>query len=337
MNKKNFNIYIMIILCILVVFVWVYKNREPLKSSSDTLDNETVANNIDNFKLENHDLVYRNDNNMKNIIGNLKQNISKNILSYEITWLSYFSTSQINDRTNMSIFNLNDNDIIKEKNEVEEDLNVYDPSLKKSLNKNNPEVYIYHTHTTESYSNVSENSEDSIEKKYNVAGLGELLCKYLEDDYGIATKHDETVHNEVYIGSYRDARETLEKELSTYSGYKLIIDMHRDSPVNKDAVTATINGESIAKLMFVLDLSHDGVNETKKVMDDILQVSNKLFPELWRSKPILTYDEGIDYFNQDLTKNNILIEVGSNVNSFEEAQGSMKYLSRVIAEYINRY
>ncbi len=335
-NKNNFNIYIIIILCILIVSVLLYKSREPLKPSSDTLDDETLTNNIDDFKLENNDIIYKNDNILTNIIENVRINISKDILSREITWLNYFNkASQINNKENVSIFNLNDKDIIKEKSEVQGDLNVYDPSLKKSIDKNNPEVYVYHTHTTESYFNVSVDFKDSREKKYNLSGLGELLCKYLEDDYGIATKHDETVHNEVYLGSYKHSRETLEKELSVYSGYKLIIDMHRDSIPNKNVVTATINGENAAKMMFVLDLSHEGAGETKKVMDDLSAISDTLFPGLRRNT--YTYEEGSSYFNQDLTGSNILIEIGSNANTLEEAQNTMKYLSRIIAEYINRH
>gem|GEM_PF-3550200 len=262
-----------------------------------------------------------------------KLNITNAIMYKEITWLGYYNnTDGKNKSKNMLAFVLNDNDLVKKENMSQRDVNVYDPSLKQVLDKNNPQVYIYHSHTTESYFNVSVDFKDSWEKKYNISGIGQMLSDLLENDYGIASKHDDTIHNEVYIGAYKHSREILQRELINYSGYKLIIDMHRDASDNIAAQTLNINGENVAKIMFVLDIQHEGAEKNIKVTNDLVAISNKLFPGF--CKKTFTYNGGSSYFNQDLSGNCVLIEIGANCNTLEEAQNSQKYIARIIAEYL---
>nr|WP_242947216.1 stage II sporulation protein P [Clostridium haemolyticum] len=68
-------------------------------------------------------------------------------------------------------------------------------------------------------------------------------------------------------------------------------------------------------------------------------MSNKLYPG---NKTCKSYNRGTWYYNygknlysQDLSNNAILVEVGSHLNTLDEAKASSKYLSRIIAEYIN--
>ena len=44
----------------------------------------------------------------------------------------------------------------------------------------------------------------------------------------------------------------MEKYLKEYKDFDLIIDMHRDAVYSKSSVTMNMNGENVAKLMFVL-------------------------------------------------------------------------------------
>jgi stage II sporulation protein P len=52
------------------------------------------------------------------------------------------------------------------------------------------------------------------------------------------------------------------------------------------------------------------------------------------AKGVLYYNHGIRNFNQGMSNNAILIEVGSDINTTTEAQASMKYLARIIAQVI---
>ncbi len=335
-KSKKGVLYIAVILSILVVFAIVFKDQIYLLNSKTNLKDLEVSNSVESFKIQSTDLVHNENQVLNNFLDIRRFNLTHAILSHEIAWLKYYDKTETKDKVSVSNFSLNDNDLVKDANSTatsQADTNVYNPSLKQVLDKNKPQVYIYHTHTTESYFNVSIDFKDSKEKKYNISGVGQILSEMLENDYGIATKQDDAIHNDVYVGSYKHSREALQNELACYSGYKLILDMHRDASDNKNAETININGENVAKIMFVLDIQHEGAEKNIQITNDLIAISNKLFPGF--CKGTYTYDGGSSYFNQDLSGNNVLIEVGANCNTLEEAKNSQKYIARIIAEYLN--
>ena len=206
-----------------------------------------------------------------------------------------------------------------------------EPISYNSLNKDKPKVLVYHSHSTEAY----DNSQDTKDKNLNVIGMGELLCKYLDENYGISAENDDTIYDAPYIDSYTNSRKMLQEKLSNYSGYDLIIDLHRNVSQNKSDELVNIEGTDTAKCLFVIDTSNKYYKENLKVVDDLTAISNKLFPGL--VKGAFTYENAISHFNQDLNKNIIFLEIGSDKNSLEEAQNSIKCMAEVIAEYINNY
>ena len=112
---------------------------------------------------------------------------------------------------------------------------LYDPNLKKTLNKAKPEVLIYHSHTSEAY-RASDNDTSKISSSSdvtkNVSSVGDVIKEELEKKYGIAVIHDKTVHDKGnYYGAYKKSGVTLDKYLKEYGDFKLIIDLHRDSVI----------------------------------------------------------------------------------------------------------
>ncbi|MFD3157597.1 stage II sporulation protein P [Haloimpatiens sp. FM7330] len=217
-----------------------------------------------------------------------------------------------------------------EKNKV---VSIYNPKLKKKLNVNKPEVFIYHTHTHESYKPGKVSSSD---QKVNVCAVGDMITNELMKNYGVSVIHDKTIHDSVYPQCYSRSSKTVDKYLKKYGGFKLIIDLHRDSCGNKKAVTSKINGEDVARIMFVADLSNPKLKSTMGTIDSLKSIINKICPTLMRSKSIYTYNHGKGHFNQHKSNNSVLIEAGSYVNTTDEAKRTGKYLARVIAEYLNK-
>jgi stage II sporulation protein P len=216
--------------------------------------------------------------------------------------------------------------------------NLYNPNLKKTLNNTKPEILIYHSHTSEAY-RVSDNdaskTSSTMDQTKNVCAVGDIIAEELEKNYGIAVIHDKTVHDKGdYNGAYKKSGVTLDKYLKEYKDFKLVIDLHRDD-VDKSAVTTKINGENVARFMFVVTQKNPKYAKQKKLIDSMIVISNKLFPELLRSKAIYTYEWGMGYYNQNKSDNAMLIEVGSNNSTIEEAKNTGKYLARIIAEQIN--
>lgn len=237
-------------------------------------------------------------------------------------------------------FTLNEDQVYEDETKAEAGGNMSSaPGFSEELKKEpsvKPEVLIYHTHTCESYKPYGNNNVD---KNKNITQVGEELKKELEK-YGITTIHDTTIHDiETYNESYARSRVTLDKYLKEYKDFKLIIDMHRDSIENKNTVTTTINGEKVARFSFVMTKKNPHADKNIQVSEKIREIANKLYPgnEATNSfnKGTFYYNYGKQFYNQDASNNAVLIEVGSHINTIDEAKGSAKYLARIMAEYIN--
>ena len=247
---------------------------------------------------------------------------SSSIIGNEI---SYFGIKANIKANNIIPFSIDEKTIIRVDN-------IRDNSLKKELDENKPEVLIYHTHTTEAY---AEGGIDSVDENYNVIGVGNVLEEELKNTYGISVIHDKTNHSESYNDSYARSIETVQKYLNEYGdNFKLIIDLHRDSVENKNAVTAIVNGESTAKIMFVTATKSTRYEANQALADEFYNKANELFPGFARSPVIYNY--GAMRKTQSLSDSTMLIECGANVNTSQEAKNSAKLIARLIAEYINK-
>ena len=231
-------------------------------------------------------------------------------------------------------FELDESSIIKYTDE--EKNNLYNPKLKKELNKSKPEVLIYHTHTGEGYVETKNFTNDP---NHNVVGVGNIITKELEN-YGISVIHDKTVHDVSYNDSYNRSRDTVKKYYDKYGdNFKLVIDIHRDgidkkkaTNRTKDLFTVNINKQSMARIMFLNTRGSSKFSSNEKMRKNLYNIANSLYPGLVTSE---TWNRGINLLNQDILSNSILFEVGSNINTSKEAMTSAKYIARVIAEYIN--
>ncbi|WP_446899721.1 stage II sporulation protein P [Clostridium sp. LBM24168] len=214
-------------------------------------------------------------------------------------------------------------------NVSESKVSAFDPSLKRTMNKEKPDVLIYHTHTTESYKPGDPNSFDDTK---NVCAVGDQLVAEL-NKYGISAINDKTVHDaEAYTQSYARSSVTLDKYLKKYGDFKLVIDMHRDATENKNSVTVNVNGENVSKFMLVMARKNPHFDKNMALANQIVNLSNQLYPGL--SKGVCYYNYGTRYFNQDKSNNAILLEVGADINTTEESKASMKYMARILAQVI---
>lgn len=220
---------------------------------------------------------------------------------------------------------------------VDRKVETFNPSLAQNLDKSKPAVFIYHTHTTEAYGLKDYNTNDETK---SVVAVGDALAKELETKYGIAVVHDKTVHNAgAFLKSYSRSGETVDKYLKQFGDFKIIIDLHRDAvgKDNKKAVTTKMNGENVAKYMFVLGTKNPHLNKNLDLVKKMVGISESLYPGFARSakdgKGLYYYSNA--YFNQQKSNNSVLIEVGAEENTIDESTASAKYLARIIAQTIN--
>ncbi len=187
---------------------------------------------------------------------------------------------------------------------------------------NGKSIYIYNTHQSEKYAtnSVKEGSQYLMQllqqKGYSV--------EYETTDFELY----KTNNNIDYSYSYTVSKKYLNIALSNHGSYDLVIDFHRDS-IDKSLSTLITNNKSYAKLMFVVGKgseNYEAVNTRCETLSDML---NNKVDGLCRG----VYLKKNDY-NQGVTDNMLLIEVGANENTYEEVQNSLQILAVVIDEYL---
>ncbi len=272
------------------------------------------------------------------------------IIGNEVSFFNSINKVNISgnlDNSSKSVFNIFEPYVVKEESiarVTEEDLAelnktsaAYDPSLKKTLDKANVEVLIYHTHTHEGY---AEAGSDTEQEDFSVVGVGEVLAQELEDGYGISVIHDKTIHDtSPYDQSYYRSKPTVQSYLNEFPNLKLIIDLHRNSGPSKDRTTVEINGQSLARVMFVTSKASPYYTEMMETVNEMISTSEELFPGFLADGNsgvgLYEYNRGSNNFSQDLSPACILTEFGTNLNTAQEAKLSAKYLARLIAENLN--
>ena len=236
-------------------------------------------------------------------------------------------------------------------NRTESDINleeIYNLPPNLSFKKNGEvEVLILHTHATEGYlpkdmANYSQEDIDQTEEESrSVIAVGEIIRKKLSD-YGIVAIHDKTLHdNPSYQESYNRAAETTKKYLEEYPTIKIVIDIHRDSVSSNGGLIKGVsqqNGKDAAQIMFVAGSQTGKVSgfdkwqENLKLVLRLQEMAETLYPGLARA----IYFTSKKY-NQHLSTGSILIEVGTSVNSIEEAKYSAELLGDILGITFNLF
>ena len=210
----------------------------------------------------------------------------------------------------------------------------------KTLRGAEPTILIYHTHTTEAYlktpqSDYRETSSwrtDDADK--NVIAVGEALKEILERQYGFHVIHDTTNHEPPKLAtSYDRSLVTMQKYHKKYPSIVLFIDLHRDAyqAVEKPTDYVIVNGTETAKLMFVVGRGdkyqekpfyETNVTLAKHMTEYLQSIDSKL------ARPVRIK---AGRYNQHVSPNCILVEVGHNANTLEQSIAAMPYLADSIA------
>ena len=218
-----------------------------------------------------------------------------------------------------------------------------------SVSRNKPSVLIYHTHTTEAYQILDRDFyaqgyiTRSKDTSFNMVRVGDEIVKELEKN-GFQCIHDTEIHDVKYSGAYDHSRKAVTEYLKKYPSVQITLDIHRDAIEQSDGTkikpTATRNGHKAAQVMII-----SGCQEKGNPVEDFsdwrynlvfaVTLQNKLetlFPGLTR--PIFFAPRR---YNMNLTRNSLLIEVGSDSNTLQEAALSGKMIGKALAEVMKEY
>lgn len=330
MNDKSGSVFLALVslLCVAIMGLsvcLVFKDKEIIKSfrtvSEYTFDNNKEISKISNISDSNTAIDV-------NASGEAVGSIVEKFISPYSANTSYNNVYVKNTSSN----SLDIASMLKEKQHV---------LFAKSKN---PQILIVHTHTNECYlpeerdyytkTDVTRSSDNNI----NVVAVGSLIAKKL-NEAGYVTIHDQTVHDATYTGSYSRSAETIKKHLAENPSIKLVIDIHRDS-ISADETTrvkpvATIKGKKCAQVMLVMCCGEgiegfDNWRDNMKFALKYQQTLEVMFPGLARAMNYLSYK-----YNQDLATPSILLEVGTEVNSIEEALNSAEFAADALIAHLN--
>mgnify|MGYP000969853173 FL=1 len=206
------------------------------------------------------------------------------------------------------------------------------------IDKEIPYILIYHTHGTESYSEIQKGVHHTTDRAYNITTIGENVAGILEDKghkvEHITTYHDIPSYNKSYTRSLNTATEALQKN----NNLKLLIDMHRegielkDSSVKNnldkyiDKFTTEINGKTVATFFFVIGPDTPNKEEVLNFAKYFKTISDIIYPGLCNGIHIKPRGK----FNQFLSDHYMLVEMGSNLNTMEEVTETSKLFAELL-------
>lgn len=213
--------------------------------------------------------------------------------------------------------------------------------------KSAPTVLIFHTHTTESYELLNygwyttEYVTRSNSPDRNMVRVGTAICEELTK-MGIGVVHDTEIHDTQYTGAYDRSRESIEKIMAENPSIQVVIDVHRDAIKQSDGTrikpTAEINGKKAAQIMIIAGCEDGKVTEFPRWEENLtfaLQLQKTAetdYPGLMR--PILF---SARKYNMDVTPCSVLLEMGSDSNTLEEAEYSGHLIGKALGELILQY
>ncbi|OEH93685.1 stage II sporulation protein P [Bacillus solimangrovi] len=202
-------------------------------------------------------------------------------------------------------------------------------------------VFLYHTHSRESYLPHLPNAktgDEAYHHEVNVTMVGERLKQELEAR-GIGTVVDKTdftqnilskgIH---YSRSYDESRPVIKQAINNNKDLQYFFDIHRDWQT-KDNTTVTINEEKYARTFFVIGGEHAKYEKNLQLAKTMHQLLDEKYPGLSRGITTKQGQGTNGKFNQDLSENALVIEMGGVENSLDEVYRTTEALADVFAEY----
>lgn len=210
-----------------------------------------------------------------------------------------------------------------------------------------PEVLIMHTHTCEAYldTDTGQYPESfyprTTDEQYSVVAVGEAITDAL-NEAGIGTIHDKTIHdNPSYNGSYYRSEQTVKDDLAEYPGIQVVLDIHRDALGNnetgKTKPTFVVDGKKAAQIMIIAGCDDDGTWEfpdweyNLRFALQIQKAAETMYPGMTRPLNFCP-----SQYNMHLTHGSLLIEVGTDANTIDEATYTGELLGNVLASVLNQ-
>ena len=278
---------------------------------------------------------------VKTAIASKKKTASKDKKDGEIYEKQYKNEGVTNSYGNVKVKNVNKTSINIEK--------ILSEKIDLTVEKDKPSVLIFHTHTTETYQILDRGFYEvgfmtrTKDSALNMVRVGKAICEEIEKA-GYQVIHDTEIHDLSYNGAYAHSRKKVEEYLKKYPTIEVVLDIHRDAIQQSDGTkikpTAKIQGKKAAQIMLISGCQEEG-NPIENFPDwrynltfavHLQNQLEKMFPGITR--PLYFCPRK---YNMNLTHCSLLVEVGSDSNTLEEAVYTGKCIGTALSEIMKDY
>lgn len=197
-----------------------------------------------------------------------------------------------------------------------------------------PQILIYHTHSQEGFADSTEGDPST-----TIVGVGERLAQILMETYGYRVLH----HTGEYDvpdrdTAYGEALPAIQQILEDNPSIEVVIDLHRDQMDESTRLVTDIDGRPTARFMFFNGLSYTKKTGaisylTNENLEGNLAFSFQMQKTAAEYYPGLTrkiYLKGYRY-NMHLRARTLLIELGAQNNTLEEAMNACEPLAHILS------
>ncbi|OYD07646.1 stage II sporulation protein P [Paludifilum halophilum] len=194
-------------------------------------------------------------------------------------------------------------------------------------------VFIYHTHFTESYLPELKNSDQpnrAYDNEKNITKVGTRLGKSLEK-LGIGSRVSTEGYDAEWNRLYQASRKRAVAAMKEYEDLSYLIDVHRDSQ-RRNKTTKKIDGENYARIAFVVGTAHKNWEKNEQFALKLHKKLDELYPGLSKGVFRKSRAMGNGEYNQSLSPQSVLVEIGGVDNTFQETYRTADALARAIAE-----
>lgn len=195
-----------------------------------------------------------------------------------------------------------------------------------------PQILIYHTHSQEAFVDSVQGDEST-----SIVGVGEYLASILRDEYGYNVLHHTASYDkESRDYAYSNSLPEIEELLLQYPTIEVVIDLHRDEMPEDRRLVVDLQGRRTAQFMFFNGLSRTSKGNIEYLENPYLAdnlafsfqmqtACNEYYPGLARRIYLKAYR-----YNMHLCPKTLLIELGAQNNTVEEAMNACEPLAHVL-------
>ena len=162
------------------------------------------------------------------------------------------------------------------------------------------------------------------------------MQQVLEEKYNIKSIHSGEIHDQIpFRESYQRSQTTIKNYLSEYPSIKVVLDVHRDAAPGVNA-RCMINDKSVATIGIIvgsdkMGLPHPNWRKNYQFASKLAENMNLYYPGL--NSRVLTTE---CRYNQHLHDHALIIEMGDQNSTLEEAYRAVELFGGILAITLNQ-